>query len=53
MTDIHLPVTEMEPPRGGKLLLINRCYGVATIGVYSPDSGWTHWHALPKFRRKT
>ena len=46
-----LPIAEVPPPRGAKLLLINETYGVAVLGPYAPDQGWTHWQALPKFKR--
>ncbi len=46
-----IPVAEVQPPRGAKLLLINEKYGTAVLGPYSPNQGWTHWQALPKFRR--
>lgn len=45
-----IPVDKHPPPRGAKVLLINRWYGVATIGNYTPDMGWTHWQGLPKFK---
>ena len=44
-----LPVSKFPPPRGAKLLLINKKYGVATLGAYNHDAGWTHWQGLPKF----
>ena len=44
-----LPIEKVPPPRGAKLLLINRAFGVATLGAYAPDQGWTHWQALPRF----
>lgn len=47
-----IPVTEVQPPRGVKVLLINEKYGTAVMGPYTPGQGWTHWQALPKFRRK-
>lgn len=65
MTDIHLtcdraaavnhalpwlPIEQFPPPRGAKLLLINRALGVAVLGPYAPHQGWTHWQALPKFK---
>jgi len=47
-----IPVSEQAPPMGCKLLLVNDRYGVATIGRYSPDGGFSHWQALPKFKDK-
>lgn len=37
------------PPLGVKLLLINKWYGVASIGVYRSQDKWTHWCGLPVF----
>lgn len=50
-TTVHwIPVEgQPEPPRGAKLLLINRRYGVAVIGHYNTNSQWTHWAPLPTF----
>ena len=44
-----IPVTTVIPPRGAKVLLINRKFGVAVLGPWSPDEEWTHWHPLPTF----
>ena len=49
MTLPWLPVSRYPPPRGVKLLLIDKNYGVAILGVYQPDQNWTHWQALPHF----
>lgn len=46
-----IPVEKAAPPRGAKLLLINRRYGVAVIGEWTPGAGWTHWQGLPTFDR--
>lgn len=40
------------PPRGVKLLLINRKLGVAVIGNYSTSTAWTHYAGLPTFKRE-
>lgn len=45
-----ISVDETPPPLGVKLLLINKDYGVATMGSYSKSSNWTHWQGLPKFK---
>lgn len=45
-----IPIAEVEPPRGAKLLLINRRQGVATMGEYRVSDNFTHWQALPKFK---
>jgi hypothetical protein len=44
-----LPVDKLPPPGGAKVLLINERYGVATIGVFNPEYGFTHWAPLPRF----
>ena len=44
-----LPISLQEPPRGAKVLLINRAHGVAVLGLYAPGNGWTHWFPLPTF----
>ena len=44
-----IPISYQAPPRGARLLLINQALGVAQIGPYTPDAGWTHWQGLPKF----
>ena len=44
-----IPITMQEPPRGAKLLLINRAHGTAVLGPYVPGQGWTHWFPLPTF----
>jgi hypothetical protein len=39
-------------PRGVKMLLISRKYGVAQTGTYNPnDPFFTHWAPLPIFKR--
>jgi hypothetical protein len=49
-TEHHwVPVKKRTPPLGAKLLLIDKRYGVAVIGIYTKDGGWTHWCGLPKF----
>lgn len=47
-----ISVTDCKPPTGVKLLLIDRRLGVATLGNYSPDAGWTHWQGMPVFADK-
>lgn len=52
-TEHHwIPVSEVPPPNGPKLLLINRKLGVAVLGSYTKSANWTHWCALPKFQDK-
>ena len=38
------------PPRGSKLLCINRRQGVAVLSDWREDFGFTHWAALPRFK---
>ena len=38
-----------KPPRGAKMLLINRDAGVTLIGQYTEDSWFTHYAGLPVF----
>ncbi len=45
-----IPVNEVAPPMGVKLLLINEHLGVACLGHYYQTAGWTHWQGLPKFQ---
>jgi hypothetical protein len=48
-----IPIAEIQPPRGTKLLLIDERLGAGTTGEWSPGSPWTHWQGWPKFRRTT
>lgn len=51
--DMHwLSVAEAPPPRGAKVLLINRSLGTATLGHWSAGSPWTHWFPLPTFKKE-
>ena len=51
--DLHwIPVAEHKPPLGVKLLLIDEHLGVIVVGDYQSRFGYTHWQALPKFKRK-
>lgn len=43
-----IPIDE-NTPRGVKLLLINKRYGVAVLGPLSKEHTFTHWQALPYF----
>jgi hypothetical protein len=40
------------PPRGPKMLLIDKRLGVAILGAWRDSDGWTHWCPLPTFERK-
>lgn len=44
-----IPIQMQEPPRGAKVLLIDRKLGSATIGTWYPGNAWTHWFPLPTF----
>ena len=48
-----IPIAEHQPPRGTKLLLINKRHGAGTTGEWYPGSEWTHWQGWPKFRKET
>lgn len=47
---LWLCVKEFPPPIGPKIQLIDRGAGVAVYGKYSPNSTFTHWQALPRFK---
>ena len=40
------------PPSGVKLLLIDKKLGIAVIGIYTKEIGWTHYAGLPTFDRQ-
>jgi len=46
-----LPIDE-NTPLGVKLLLINQSAGVATLGKYFKTGHFTHYAALPKFKKE-
>lgn len=48
-TVVWIPIAEVAPPTGVKLLLIDKSSGNAILGQYSPRFGHTHWQGLPKF----
>lgn len=40
-------------PKGVKVQLVNKGYGVAVYGQYTPkEKFWTHWAPLPVFRKE-
>ena len=45
-----IPIEQITPPAGVKLMLINRKHGVAHLSIYRKADSWTHWQALPKFK---
>ena len=51
-TEFHwVDVNARQPPLGTKILVINKTYGVATIGLWQRSSWWTHWAPLPTFKK--
>ena len=44
-----IDATKHPPPRGAKLLCINRSQGVAILSPWVPVFGFTHWAPLPTF----
>lgn len=47
----HWRLIDQHTPRGQKLQLINKRYGVAQYGTLSTDDRWyTHWAPLPTFK---
>ena len=53
-TEYHwIDATENPPPRGSKLLCINKKYGVAVLSAWTPECGFTHWSPIPTFRKDT
>ena len=51
-TTIHwIDLNEQTPPRGRKVLVINRAAGVAVLSEWSPSTEWSHWFPLPTFRK--
>lgn len=46
---VWIDAKEVPPPRGSKLLCINRKQGIALLSDWRDDFGFTHWHPLPRF----
>lgn len=46
-----ISIDEVPPPIGPKIQLINKYNGVATYGTWAPGGYWTHWQALPTFKK--
>jgi len=42
-----------RPPVGPKMLMIDKTLGVAVLGAWRENDGWTHWCPLPTFRKNT
>ena len=52
-TEFHwIKIEHRPPPISAKVLLINRDYGTAVIGIWDRGQWWTHWAPLPTFRRE-
>lgn len=52
-TDYHWLPIDANTPRGVKLQLINKRYGVATYGqIFSDNCFWTHFCPLPTFKKE-
>lgn len=46
-----IPIDE-HTPRGAKLQLISKKYGVAQYGIHMPgDMYFTHWYPMPSFKK--
>ena len=41
---------ETPPPKGPKMLMIDKRLGVAVLGAWRDSDGWTHWCPLPTFK---
>jgi len=50
-TDHYWIPIDADTPLGVKLLLINQSAGVATLGQYFKTGHFTHYAALPKFKK--
>jgi hypothetical protein len=44
-----IPIAQMLPPRGAKVLVINKVRNSATLTTWAPGADWTHWHPLPSW----
>ena len=51
-TDYYWLPIDANTPLGVKLLLINQGAGVATLGQYFKTGHFTHYAALPKFKKE-
>ncbi len=47
-----LDAKKYSPPRGAKMLMIDRKLGVAVLGTWRDADRWTHWCLLPTFERE-
>lgn len=52
--DYHwIDAKETPPPKGPKMLMIDKRLGVAVLGAWRDSDGWSHWCPLPTFRKNT
>ena len=42
---------ENPPPKGPKMLMIDKRLGVAVLGAWRDLDGWSHWCPLPTFKQ--
>ena len=50
--DIKWLRIDEHTPRGVKMLLISKQFGIAQIGSHKPYDGFfSHWHPLPTFTK--
>lgn len=51
-TDAYWMPIDNDTPRGVKLMLISKAYGVAQIGIhFASGTFFDYWHPLPKFMK--
>lgn len=50
-TAYHWRPVGPDTPRGTKVQLINRRFGIAVYGQFQPGANWTHWAPLPTFKK--
>lgn len=48
---VWIDAAQQKPPRGVKLLVINKQLGVAHIGTWADHYGYTHWQTLPAWEK--
>jgi hypothetical protein len=49
--EYHWRLIDARTPRGVKMQLINKATGVATYGHLGSENWFTHWAALPTFKK--
>lgn len=48
----YLDAAEYPPPRGSRILCIDKSAGVACVSLWNPQFGFTHWAPLPTFEKE-